>query len=116
MGSSIDLKREVWLQSSNMRYIPFLHNGFMTIFLKSGVLGDIILIISIGLFFRNESSGDPRIQSLNYLMIGTGIFLIMSYYVFMGLYFVPDSKSIVVGFLIRYRDNLYLSFKTDTTA
>jgi len=116
LGSSIDLKREVWLQSSFMRYIPFLHNGFMTVFLKSGVLGDILLILSITLFFRNKRFNDPRIRHLNYLMTGTGIFLIMSYYVFMGLYFVPDSKSVVLGFLLRYRDNLYLLFKTEEIA
>jgi hypothetical protein len=116
MGSSVDLKREVWLQTSFMRYIPFLHNGFMTIFLKSGVLGDILLVVSILLFFRNRKSANPQVRQLNYLMVGTGIFLIMSYYVFMGLYFVPDSKSIVIGFLIRYRDNLYLLQKNDITA
>ena len=112
MGSSIDLKRKVWLQTSFMRYIPFLHNGFMTVFLKSGAVGDVILVISILLFFRQRKSDDPQIKHLNYLMTGTGIFLIMSYWVFMGLYFVPDSKSVVIGFLIRYRDNLYLVAKT----
>jgi hypothetical protein len=112
MGSSIDLKRKVWLQTSYMRYIPFLHNGFMTVFLKSGVVGDIILLISIFLFFRHKRSDDIQITHLNYFMAGTGVFLILSYWVFMGLYFVPDSKSVVIGFLIRYRDNLYAAYKT----
>jgi hypothetical protein len=87
----------------------------MTVFLKSGVLGDILLVVSILLFFRNRKSANPQVRQLNYLMVGTGIFLIMSYYVFMGLYFVPDSKSIVIGFLIRYRDNLYILQKNDIT-
>jgi hypothetical protein len=112
MGSSIDLKRKVWLQSSFMRYIPFLHNGFMTVFLKSGLVGDCILILSILLFFRQKRSDEPAIKHLNYLMTGTGIFLILSYWVFMGLYFVPDSKSIVIGYLIRHRENLQAALKT----
>ncbi|MXN92580.1 hypothetical protein GR160_15230 [Flavobacterium sp. Sd200] len=111
MGSSIDLKRKVWLQTSLMRYIPFLHNGFMTVFLKSGLIGDIILIISILLFFRHKKTDDSRVKHLNYLMTGTGLFLVMSYWVFMGLYFVPDSKSVIIGFLIRYRENVIASLK-----
>lgn len=106
MGSSIDLKKKVWLQTSFMRYIPFLHNGFMTIFLKSGLLGVIILIYSISLLFKNKRSDNPTIQNINYMLVGTGIFLVISYWVFMGLYFTVDSKSIIIGFLIRYRENL----------
>lgn len=106
MGSSVDLKKKVWLQSSFMRFIPFLHNGFMTVFLKSGLLGVIILIYSISLLFKNKKSDNPTIQNINYMLLATGIFLVISYWVFMGLYFTVDSKSIVIGFLIRYRENL----------
>ena len=39
IGSTVDLKQKMWLQSSFMRYIPFLHNSYMTVFLKSGIVG-----------------------------------------------------------------------------
>lgn len=106
MGSSIDLKKKVWLQSSFMRYIPFLHNGFMTILLKAGVLGDIILVFSILFLLKDMRSSIPLVQNINYLLIGTGIFLIFSYWVFMGFYFTVDTKAIIVGFLFRYRHNI----------
>lgn len=104
MGSSVDLKREVWLQTSFMRYIPFLHNGFMTVYLKSGLTGIMILLMSISLFFRNKRTSNPEVKKINHLLVGTGIFLIMSYWVFMGLYFVADTKSIVIGFILAYRE------------
>lgn len=107
MGSSVDLKRTVWLME-DMRYIPFLHNGFMTVFLKSGILGDILLILSIVFLFRKYKTTDPDVTTINNLFVGTGVFLIISYYVFMGLYFVPDPKSVLIGFLFRHRELLYL--------
>lgn len=107
MGSSVDLKKKVWLQSSFMRYIPFLHNGFMTVLLKSGLLGDIILIFSIAFFFRKIKTDIPEAQAMNNIFVGTGVFLICSYWVFMGLYFVPDTKSVLLGFLIRYRELIF---------
>ncbi|HQX04016.1 MAG TPA: hypothetical protein P5188_08310 [Flavobacterium sp.] len=107
LGSSIDLKKEVWLQSSYMRYIPFLHNGFMTIFLKSGLLGVLILLLSIIYFFRIKKSDIKLIQNINYLFLGTGLFLFISYWVFMGFYFTVDTKTIIIGFLISYKE-LYL--------
>lgn len=108
MGSAVDLKQEVWLQTSFMRYIPFLHNGFMTVLLKAGILGDILLIMSIVFLFRKVKTDDADVTAINNLLVGTGVFLIISYYVFMGLYFVPDPKSVLIGFLIRHRELLML--------
>ncbi|MFP5437625.1 MAG: hypothetical protein ACLGH8_07575 [Bacteroidia bacterium] len=108
MGSSVDLKQKVWLQSTYMRYIPFLHNGFMTVLLKAGILGDILLILSIVFLFRKVKTDDADVTAINNLLVGTGVFLIISYYVFMGLYFVPDPKSVLIGFLLRHRELLWL--------
>lgn len=105
-GSSIDLHKKVWLQTSYMRYIPFLHNGIMTVYLKAGIVGVLLLIYSVSLFFRRRYSDDPEIQAINYILIGTGIYLILSYWVFMGFYFPADTKSVVIGFLIAHRENL----------
>jgi hypothetical protein len=112
LGSSIDLKKEVWLQSSYMRYIPFLHNGFMTIFLKSGLLGVFVLLLSIFYFFRMNKSKIDVVKNLNYMLLGTGIYLILSYWVFMGFYFTVDTKTIFIGFIICYKELYLKSNKT----
>jgi hypothetical protein len=44
------------------------------------------------------------VNQINLLLIGSGVFLIISYFVFLGLYFVVDTKSILIGFLISYRE------------
>jgi hypothetical protein len=103
IGSRVDLKREVWLGDMMLRYISFLHNGFMTVFLKSGIIGVLIYLYFIYLVIRQKSSAIPLNNEINLLLIGMGIFLIFSNWVFMGVYNLLDSKSIVIGFLISYK-------------
>jgi len=106
LGSTIDLKKRVYLQTSWMRFIPFLHNGFMTVFLKSGLLGLFIYSFTIIYFFRRGKSNDPVIQNINLLLLGTGFFLIVSNWVFLGFYNLFDTKSLLIGFVIAYKERL----------
>lgn len=100
LGSTLDLGRKVLSNDGDyVRKIPIVHNGYMTVFLKSGIVGVIILIISIVILFRQKKSPINLVQNINYLLIGTSIFLIVSNWVFLGLYLKLDNKSIVIGFL-----------------
>jgi hypothetical protein len=103
MGSRIDLKREVWLREM-LRYISILHNGFMTVFLKSGLLGIAIYLYSIFLLFRQKKSNIAIVKNINLLLVGTGIFLIFSNWVFSGLYNLLDNKSMLIGLLFCYKE------------
>ena len=104
IGSEVDLKQKVYLGSMELRYISFLHNGFMTVFLKSGLIGVFLFIFSISLFFKKVKSDKKIVQSLNLLLVGSGLFLIISSWVFMGLYNLLDSKSMLLGAFIYYRE------------
>lgn len=104
LGSQVDLKQEVWLGDMNLRYISILHNGFMTIFLKTGLLGLLIYLLSIFMLFKKTKSNIPIIQNVNLLFIGTGVFLIFSNWVFMGVYNLADNKSILIGMFICLRE------------
>jgi hypothetical protein len=104
LGSTIDLKIKIWLGKEKMRYISILHNGFMTVFLKSGLAGVLLFIISIYLLFKKTLSQNYLVHSLNDLMIGSGVFMIMSAWVFMGFYFLADTKSILIGMFMFSRE------------
>ena len=104
IGSKIDLKEEIMLNGVKLRYISILHNGYMTVFLKSGLLGVLILIFSFGMYFKGTNSQIPIVQQIDLLLLGTGLFLILSNWVFMGYYFKADTKSILIGFLICLRE------------
>ncbi|HCQ12498.1 hypothetical protein [Flavobacterium sp.] len=107
LGSTINLGREVWSNDgAYIQYIPILHNGFATIFLKSGLIGVLLLLLFIYLLLKHKKSENQLIQSINFLLIGSAIFLIVSNWVFMGLYLKLDNKSILIGFLLCYREIL----------
>jgi hypothetical protein len=76
----------------------------MTAFLKSGILGVFLLLFYIYLLLKNQKSNIPLVQNINMLFIGTGVFLIISNWVFLGMYNLSDNKSILVGFLIALRE------------
>ena len=104
LGSKIDLKQKIMLGDMELRYISILHNGFMTVLLKAGLLGVFFFIVSIYLLFIKKKSQLPIVQNLNFLMIGSGIYMIISCWVFMGYYFAADTKSILIGLLICFRE------------
>jgi hypothetical protein len=104
IGSTIDLKEEILLGDQKLRFISILHNGYMTVLLKSGLLGVLLLLFSFFIYFKSSKSEIPIINQVNLLLLGMGVFMIMSYWVFMGFYFKADNKIILLGMLIAYRE------------
>lgn len=104
LGSQIDLKQEVYLGDMKLQFISYLHNGFMTTYLKSGIIGMLLLAASLVLLIRQKKETIPINKQFNYLMIGTAIFLLVSNWVLMGYYFTQDSKSILVGLMFAYKE------------
>lgn len=101
LGATLDLGRDVWSNDGEMvRYIPIVHNGYMTVFLKSGILGVCFLLLFIIILFRQRKSDDKLVKQINYLLVGTSIFLIVSNWVFLGLYLKLDNKSILIGYFL----------------
>lgn len=106
IGSQVDLKIKVQLNEMFLRRISILHNGFMTILLKSGVVGMFLLMLSILFFFKKFKAYNDLEKNINYLFLGTGVFLILSYWVFMGFYYALDAKSLLIGFLFAVKHKL----------
>lgn len=106
LGSKVDLRKEVWLDGTLLRFISVLHNGFMTVYLKSGLIGVAILLLSIFLLFRKQKTNIPELTNINYLMTGSALFLFISYWVFMGFYFKADTKAVLIGLLIALSERI----------
>lgn len=112
LGATINLGREVWTNDGEyIQYIPILHNGFATVFLKSGIFGLLFLLIFIYLIGKPVKSNLASINNINLILLGTSIFLIVSNWVFMGVYLKLDNKSILLGFIICYREYLIKNSK-----
>ncbi|MQP51522.1 MULTISPECIES: O-antigen ligase family protein [unclassified Flavobacterium] len=106
IGSQVDLKQKVRLGDMDLRHISILHNGYMTIFLKAGIPGLLLLFGSIFYFFKKRPYINELDNNINLLFLGTGLFLIVSYWVFMGYYNLLDSKTLLIGFLFAYKNQL----------
>lgn len=106
IGSQVDLKQKVYLGDMDLRHISILHNGYMTVFLKSGILGTLFLLVSILFFFSKFKKVNELDDKINVLFKGTGYFLIISYWVFLGFYNLIDTKTLLIGFLFAYKHNL----------
>lgn len=105
-GSKVDLKQKVFLGDMKMRYISILHNGYMTILLKSGLVGLMFLFYSIIFFFKKSNYKQEIEKNIHLLFVGTGVFLIISNWVFLGFYNLLDSKTLLIGFLFAYKNQL----------
>jgi hypothetical protein len=106
IGSQVDLKQKVYLGDMELRHISILHNGYMTVFLKSGILGTFFLLVSILFFFSKFKAVNNLDTNINIVFKGTGFFLIISYWVFLGFYNLLDTKTLLIGFLFAYKFNL----------
>ena len=106
MGSKVDLKQKIFLGDMQLRYISILHNGYMTVLLKSGLFGLFVYLFTIYKFFKKTETKNLKLVNLNLIFIGTGVFLIISNWVFMGFYNPVDTKSILIGFLFAYKNEI----------
>jgi hypothetical protein len=73
----------------------------MTIYLKSGLIGVFLMFVFLYLILKHNNSSKFEGIALMYqkLLLGTVIFLILSNWVFMGVYFKVDNKIIIIGVL-----------------
>jgi len=105
LGSSIDIGREMYTNDETfVRYEPILHNAYMTVFLKSGLLGVFFIFYFLYYLFKQSKSDIEVVKQVNLLLIGTAFFLIVANWVLLGLFLKLDNKSIVIGFLLCYKE------------
>lgn len=57
-GKLVDLKFEIQLTADSWQYIPLVHNGYMYILIKSGLLGIILFLIFLYRFYPSRKSNN----------------------------------------------------------
>lgn len=112
IGSQVDLKQKVYLGDMELRHISILHNSYMTILLKSGIPGLLLLFASIFFFFKKFKCYNEIDSNINLLFLGTGVFLFFSYWVFLGFYNLIDTKTLLIGHLFAFKYHIQ---KTNNT-
>lgn len=105
LGSTVDVGRKMQTNDgTTVRHEAILHNAYMTVFLKSGIVGVSFLIYFMVLLIRQKKTTIPIVTTLNYLLIATGIFLIFENWVLLGIFLKTESKAVLIGFIICYKE------------
>jgi hypothetical protein len=105
LGATVDIGREMSTNDGTfVRFEAILHNAYMTVFLKSGLLGVFFLIYFMFQLMKHKKSDIPLVNQLNLMLIATGIFLIFENWVLLGIFLKTESKAVLIGFIIYYKE------------
>lgn len=98
LGAQVDLGFEAPLDGKKFRYIPIIHNGYIFILFKSGILG--LTIYLWFLFYIYSQSYKIQLNKkeifINNLISGIGIFFILTSLIITGIY---NKGDVLVFFL-----------------
>ncbi len=113
LGATIDLGRKLYTNDGEfIRYLPTLHNGFMTVLLKAGLLGVLLYLLFLYYLSKNGYSRNPIVQNINYFLSGTAVYMLLATWVLLGLYLKIDNKALIIGLVIGYKELLIRNQKT----
>jgi hypothetical protein len=110
LGRLVDLETYVSLNDEGMRYIPILHNGFLYMLVKTGILG----LVSYLLFFLTSIRSNYRYLSAKgqiqnmvaFVNLSIIVSLFFSTYIVFGLFNLEMSSYILmIGYLSIYIRN-----------
>ncbi|NCT08494.1 MAG: hypothetical protein GW772_00180 [Flavobacteriia bacterium] len=106
LGALVDLKFKVYLGDSEMRYIPIIHNGYVLVFFKTGIIGFFIyllFLVNMYLFAYVEISSEKS-KIINNLISGFGVYFFFSSLIISGIYNNEDFYMFFVGALLFFRN------------
>lgn len=99
LGSLVDLKFKAPLSEKGMRYIPILHNGFINIFYKAGIIGllmFLVFLLSLYLYGFSKTKNDKKILFLN-ITTGLAVRFLFTTLVVTGMYNITEIMTFVLG-------------------
>jgi hypothetical protein len=103
LGSDINLGQKLYTNDGTvLTRISILHNAFMTVFLKSGLIGVFFMFYFLRLLLRKRKTDNEYIRNLSLIIFATAIYLFFDNWVLLGLYLKTESKSIIIGFILCY--------------
>lgn len=98
-GSLVDLKFKAPLSEEGMRYISVLHNGYIFVLYKTGIIGLITyFIFLIGLYMRNYyNDKQTNIVFFKILVATIGAYFFFTSLIITGIYIPQDSILFILG-------------------
>jgi O-antigen ligase len=104
LGSLVDLKFKAPIGEQNMRYIPILHNGYVSVLFKSGILGLLFylaLLVSLYLFCFNKTK-DLDKKIVDNLISGMSVHFLFTSLIVTGMYNIMEPYVFILGMLLSF--------------
>lgn len=103
LGSDIRLGQKLYTNDGSvLTKVSILHNAYMTVFLKSGLIGVFFMLYFLWILLKQGKTDNDYIKHLKLILFATGIYLFFDNWVLLGLYLKTESKSVIIGFVLRY--------------
>ena len=102
LGSLVNLGFEADLGSEKMQYIPKIHNGYVYIFFKTGIIGLILYhFLLLNLYLQSYSNPkNDKILFVNNFIAAIALFYFFSSFIISGFYNPKDVFTIILGALL----------------
>ncbi len=104
-GSLVDLGFVAPLNRDGIQFIPILHNGFMYILFKSGIIGLVFFLIFITILYQQTYKKNTTHFGvyINNLISGIAIYYIFTTLIITGPYNHGDIVTLILGALLYFK-------------
>lgn len=111
-GPQIELETQVRLDGKEFTEVPSIHNGFVYVFFKTGILGLIFyLSFIIYVFLKHQKFRNKQNDSLyNKLIIATSLYVFFNSFVITGFYRPGEFSLFVYAILISSKEKAELAY------
>ena len=100
-GALVDLKFYAPLNSEKIRFIPILHNGYIYILFKTGLVGLLLYFIFLLGLYYNSFTKENNLSKfvVSNLISGIGLYYLFSSLIITGIYNMHDIFAFILGML-----------------
>lgn len=113
-GALVDLKFPAPLsREGRIRYIPILHNGYVFVLYKTGIIGLLLYLVFLFYLYYQAYQKTENIETKTFgnLLSATALYLIFSSLIITGLYNKVEETAAVLGIFLFLKSNAKLKMK-----
>ncbi len=113
-GALVDLKFPAPLSDEgNLRYIPILHNGYVFVLYKTGIMGLLLYLVFLFYLYYQayQKTENIEIKIFGNLLSATSAYIIFSSLIITGLYNKEEEIALLLGVFLFLKSNANLKEK-----
>lgn len=102
-GAMVDLRFHAPLSEKKMRLIPIIHNGYVYVLFKTGIIGLLIyLYILFYLYRQSYFISNSNVMVYRNIVAGIGLYLLFTSLIITGIYNLEEITPMILGVLLYF--------------